>query len=178
MWHVRCSWVVVTLALVLAPAARAQSASGRQPTRQPFQGEFVFAEATAGLFTGIVGAWALANIGAEVLGPHGGEDPGLAGGLTGLALGLTLGTSIGVHMVARGYGFPARYFEALGGALAGMLLLPVVPFEVDGPIALIGVLAIPAVTSAVASSLGSASRVRPVAGPDADGARLGVAVEF
>jgi len=177
MGHWRCAWMVIVLVFVLAPAARAQSASGGSD-RRPFQGEFVFAEAAAGLVTGLVGAWALANVGAEVLGPHGGEDPGLAGGLTGLALGLTLGTSLGVHLVARGYGFPANYVEALGGALAGVLLLPAVPFEVNGPIALIGVLAIPAVTSALASSLGSASRVRPVVGPDADGARLGVAVEF
>jgi len=169
--------MIVSAALLAAPAARAQPVPGAHPDRRPFQSEFVLAETLAGAFMGFGLGWGMARLGADVLGPHGGEDPGLAGALFGFAVGLTVGTSLGVHLAARGYGFPASYIEALGGALAGVLLLPALP-AVNEPLAVIGIFVVPAALSAIASSLGSTSRVRPVAGPDAGGVRLGVAVEF
>jgi hypothetical protein len=121
----------------------------------------------------------MAWLGSDLLGPRGGEDPGLAGALVGFAAGLTLGASLGVHLVARGYRLPARYEEALAGALAGVLLLPAVPIDLDRAGTWVAIFAVPTATAVIASSLGSSSRtVRPSARALRNGIGVGVELAF
>jgi hypothetical protein len=109
--------------------------------------------------------------------PSDGEDPGLGGVILGFATGLAVGTSLGVHLVARGRGLPARYVEALGGALAGVLLVPVLPnIDLDQTASVVAIYAVPTVMAVLASSLGSSSRLRPIVRRTRGGVGVGVSV--
>lgn len=173
--------VIVVLILLVAQGAVGQ---GRPQTRRavplsPLQSEPMLAETAAGLMLGFGTSIMMARVGSTLLGPHGGEDPGLMGGVVGFAVGLALGSSLGVHLAARGYGFPARYEEAAGGALAGVLLLPALPLDIDHPATIIALFAVPTVTAALASSLGSSARwTAPAVRPVGDGVGVGVALAF
>jgi len=166
--------IMMMLGWLAASAARAQPGS-----HAPFASEPVLAEVTAGALMAFGMSLGMARLGATVLGPNGGEDPGLAGGLVGFAAGLVLGSSLGVHLVARGFGLPARYEEAAAGALAGVLLLPALPIDFDRAGTWIAIYAVPTLTAVLASSLGSSSRaVRPTARALPDGIGVGVEVGF
>jgi hypothetical protein len=162
--------VVVAVMMAAGQALAAQPRDGVGPppaSRAPFRSEPLVAEAAAGLSLGFVMSWGMARIGATVLGPRGGEDPGLAGAVAGFAAGLALGSSLGVHLVARRCGFPARYAEAAAGAVAGVLLLPALPLDIDRGATWALIYAVPTLMATAASTLGSSSRwtgpaVRPV----------------
>jgi hypothetical protein len=166
--------VILMLGSWATSSARAQPGSPA-----PFASEPILAEAAAGAVMAFGMSLGMARLGSELLGPKGGEDPGLAGALVGFAAGLTLGASLGVHLVARGYRLPARYEEALAGALAGVLLLPAVPIDLDRAGTWVAIFAVPTATAVIASSLGSSSRtVRPSARALRNGIGVGVELAF
>jgi len=144
----------------------------------PFAAESMFAETLAGAFVGVIASRGCAWIGAAALGPHGGEDPGLAGALTGFMVGAAAGTALGVHLAARGFGFPASYWEALAGGVAGTLALGALPLDADRPTFWVLVYGAPALGAMLASSIGSASRIHPVMRAANRGIDVGVAVTF
>src|SRR5687767_10360965 len=79
-----------------------------------------------------------AVLGGSVIGPHGGEDPGLLGIVIGTIVGIPVGSSIGAYLGAKAFGAPARYGDALGGAALGMgtfllLVMPVAQLDPDYP---------------------------------------------
>ena len=169
-----------TMPVLLMLGSLATSSAGAQGgSHAPFASEPILAEAAAGALMAFGMSFGMAHVGAALLGPKGGEDPGLAGALAGFAAGLALGASLGVHLVARGFGLPARYEEALGGALAGVLLLPAVPIDLDRSGTWLAIFALPTATAVIASSLGSSSRtVRPSARGLPNGIGVGVEIVF
>lgn len=144
----------------------------------PFATEPMLAETLSGAFIGVVASWGCAFMGAAVLGPHGGEDPGLMGALTGFMIGAAAGSALGVHLAARGFGLPASYWEALAGGVSGALALMVLPLDADRPAFWVMVYGAPVLGAVLASSIGSASRIRPVVRPAAGAVELGMAVAF
>lgn len=175
---------ILMLAVLAASSGWAQGAGSVRPPAAPpaptpFASEPILAEATAGALMAFGISLGMARVGATVLGPRGGEDPGLAGGIVGFAAGLVLGSSLGVHLVARRYGLPARYEEAVAGALAGVLLLPALPIDLDRAGAWLAIYAVPTATAVLASSPGSWSRsARPAVRALRDGIGVGVEVGF
>jgi hypothetical protein len=166
--------VVLMLGSLVTSSAKAQ-----QGSHAPFASEPMLAEFAAGAAMAFGMSLGMARMGATVLGPHGGEDPGLAGAVVGFAAGLVLGSSLGVHLVARGYGLPARYEEAVAGGLAGVLLLPALPIDLDRAGTWLAIYALPTATAVLASALGSSSRaVRPAARALREGIGVGVEVAF
>lgn len=169
---------VIPVILMLGSWARS-SARAQPGSPAPFASEPILAEAAAGSLMALGMSLGMAHVGSALLGPKGGEDPGLAGALVGFAAGLVLGSSLGVHLVARGYRLPARYEEALAGALAGVLLLPAVPIDLDRAGSWIAIFAVPTATAVIASGLGSSSRtVRPCARALQRGIGVGVELAF
>lgn len=175
---------ILMLAALATSSGWAQGAGAVPPPAAPqsrtaFAGEPILAEATAGALMAFGMSLGVARVGATVLGPRGGEDPGLAGGIVGFATGLVLGSSLGVHLVARGYGLPARYEEAVAGALAGVLLLPALRIDLDRAGTWLAIYAVPTATAVVASSLGSSSRMaRPALRALREGIGVGVEIGF
>lgn len=173
--------LIVTLVPPGPPAAAQAPRTGPQRLveHRAFQSEPMLVEAAAGLLVGVGTSMVLARVGATVLGPRGGEDPGLAGAMVGFAAGLTVGTALGVHAVARAYGLPARYEEAAAGALAGVLLVPALPIDIDHRASILAVFAVPTVGAVLASSAGSASRwTGPVVRPAPGGVGVEMSVAF
>jgi hypothetical protein len=171
--------VIVLAAPVLPAQSRESAAPGERVPRTPGQSETLLAEVAGGLGLGFGMSWGGAWIGARVFGPRGGEDPGVLGAVIGFAFGVALGSSLGVHLVARGFGFPARYAEAAAGALAGVLLLPALRLDIDDGASWTLVYVVPAIMATAASTLGSSSRWRgPTVRPVGDGVGLGMEVAF
>jgi hypothetical protein len=80
------------------------------------------------------------------------------GAVTGFLIGSVVGSSLGVHLVARGWGLPASYYEAVGGALLGTYaLLAVVP-DPDHATFWVAAYGLPTLGAVGASTLGSWSR--------------------
>jgi len=148
------------------------------PAYAPASATVLTAEALSGAAVGLLASWGLAYAGAAILGPHGGEDPGLAGALTGFLVGTVVGSALGVQLTARAFGMPALYYEALGGALAGTLALGMLPLDMDQPIFWVVVYGVPAFGAVMASTLGSQSRLGPVVRPTGDGVGIGLRVAF
>lgn len=136
------------------------------------------AEAVSGAAVGLLASLGLAYAGAAILGPHGGEDPGMLGAVTGFLLGMAVGSAVGVHFTARTFGLPARFSEALGGALSGTLALGLLPLDADEPTFWVAVYGMPALGAVLASTLGSESRMRPIVRPADDGVGVGLSVAF
>jgi hypothetical protein len=136
------------------------------------------AEMLSGAAVGLLASWGLAYAGAAILGPHGGEDPGLVGAVTGFFVGTAVGSALGVHLTARALGLPARYSEALGGALAGTLMLGALPLDADAPIFWVAVYGVPVFGAVMASTLGSQSRIGTVMQPTREGVGVGLRFAF
>jgi hypothetical protein len=130
--------VILMLGSWATSSARAQPGSPA-----PFASEPILAEAAAGAVMAFGMSLGMARLGSELLGPKGGEDPGLA------------------------------------GALAGVLLLPAVPIDLDRAGTWVAIFAVPTATAVIASSLGSSSRtVRPSARALRNGIGVGVELAF
>ena len=174
---------LLMLAAVVGPASlcgqseRAPAVPGARPG-SAFATDRLAAEAASGAFLGCVASLGFAWAGAHLLGPHGGEDPGLLGALTGLAVGVMAGSALGVHLVARSAGLPARYWDALAGAVSGTLALGLLPLDADEPTFWVAVYGVPTLAAVLTSSIGTASRMRPVVRPVDSGLDVGVAVAF
>jgi hypothetical protein len=181
--------LVAVAAGVPGPLAVAQRPERPQPvvgvgaSRSAGAGEIVAGEFAAGVALGFGFSfgfsWGFAWLGARALGPHGGEDPGLMGAVTGFLIGSVVGSSLGVHLVARGWGLPARYYEAAGGALLGTYTLLAIGPDPDHATFWAAAYGLPALGAIAASTLGSWSRrVRPhVQGLDG-AAGIGASVGF
>jgi hypothetical protein len=156
--------LVLPLSLI-TPAAAAPGPTPRVVHGQPAQnllGQFIIGWA-AGFGAGYGGA----KLGAAVLGPRGGEDPGLLGGLFGLAAGIVLGTSTAVYGVARGQGVPSEYATALGGAMLGLVAVAplfktgdALGIEVSEPVVWAMVFALPAAGAVFLTDLSYRGRQR------------------
>jgi len=138
----------------------------------------IVAETAVGAGVAVGAAFAMMRVGEVLVGPRGGEDPGMLGAAIGFSVGLVAGSSLGVHSVARGFGLPARYTEALGGALAGLLLLPMLSLDADEPLAWALGFGVPSLGASLVSSLGAHSRLRIVVQPAGDRVDAGVALAF
>lgn len=171
--------VVVTLS---SRSAAAQTPAGNPvlPDRpvSAMAGERLVGEALAGALLAVTASWGFAWAGAEILGPHGGEDPGLEGAVAGFLVGTTIGASTGVHLAARGFGLPASYWEALGGAVAGSLALLVLPLDADEPSFWAAVYGLPIAGAVLTSSIGSQTRMRLSAHPVAGGVGMHLTLSF
>ena len=170
------------IALLCARSALAQSPVGvgadLEAPASAWAGEKVVGEALAGGLLAVIASWGFAWMGAEILGPHGGEDPGVTGAITGFMVGTAIGASAGVHFAAREFGLPASYWEALGGAVVGSLVLFAVPLDADEVRFWAAVYGLPILGAVAASSIGSQSRMRPTARATTHGIGVGLAVSF
>jgi len=146
--------------------------------RSAFAGDYVAAETASGALMALGLSVGFALVGSAVVGPHGGEDPGLVGAVGGFFAGAAVGSAVGVHLAARTLKLPARFWEALGGGAAGTLLVLALSLDPDEPSFWIGAYALPVAGAILGSSLGSASRMRPTVAPAPGGLRLGFAVPF
>jgi len=122
----RAGLVLVLLAVTPVIGARAQDrATGDSvPARGAgvHAGLFVL-QGIAGVGGGFVGAVALGAAGAAVIGPHGGEDPGVLGAFIGGLVGCSLGMGVGVSTMARSQGEPSSFARASMGAFLGIGLV-------------------------------------------------------
>jgi hypothetical protein len=121
--------ILVALA-VLGPLGRTVAwaqdleRSGTAPPRALATHAALFVlQGIAGVGGGFLGALALGAAGAEVIGPHGGEDPGLMGAFIGGLVGFTLGVGGGVSAMARSQREPSSFARASAGALLGVGLV-------------------------------------------------------
>jgi hypothetical protein len=163
---------------VLAVAVMALRPGVSAAQRSAFAGDYVAAESASGALMAFGLSFGFAVAGGAVLGPHGGEDPGLVGAVSGFFAGAAVGSALGVHMAARLLKLPARFWEALGGGVAGTLLCLALPLDADEPSFWVSAYALPVVGAILASSAGSASRMRPTVAPAPGGLRLGLSVAF
>jgi hypothetical protein len=111
---------------VLSAVAAQQPASDVStaiPDSGATRAERLIVQGIAGAAGGAIGALALGAAGAAVIGPHGGEDPGLLGAVLGGLAGLTLGIGGGVSLTARWQGEPSSFAGAAIGAAGGVLLV-------------------------------------------------------
>ena len=174
-------WLLIVISPVAAAAQQPGSAVVRGQPAQNLLGQFVLGWA-AGFLAGYGGA----KIGDAVLGPRGGEDPGLLGAFFGVTAGTVLGTSLTVHAVARDQGVPSEYGAALGGAVLGLVAVaPLLKLgdalgvEASEPITWALVFALPAAGAVVFTDVGYRNRQREgrihvTAAPGPGGAYFGV----
>jgi len=162
----------VMLAGVLAHAAEAQSA------RRAFDPGVLVAETAAGAALAVGASLVLMRAGAVTIGPHGGEDPGLLGAMIGFSVGLWAGSAAGVQLVARRSGLPAQYWDALVGSVSATLVLGLLHLDPDDPAAWVLVYAVPTVGAVATSSVGSATRMRPLIRPAIGGVDVGIELAF
>lgn len=116
---------LVALGVVWNDAAAQDPARSDSTTRRgaATPAELFIVQGVAGVAGGAIGAIALGAAGAELIGPHGGEDPGLLGAVVGGLAGLTLGMGAGVSVTARWEGEPSSFWGAAIGAAGGVLLV-------------------------------------------------------
>ena len=164
--------------IVLAVAVMALRPAVGAAQRSPLAGDYVAAETASGALMAFGLSIGFAWAGSAVLGPHDGEDPGLVGAVSGFFAGAAVGSALGVHLAARTLKLPARFWEALGGGVAGTMLFLALPLDADEPSFWVGAYALPIAGAILASSAGSASRMRPTVAPAPGGLRLGLAVPF
>lgn len=172
---------VAALAIgLLLPGSLASQAADSAPARVPrsaMAGEVILGEVLAGALLAGGLSWGFAVLGGKIA-PDEGEDPGLVASVTGFLVGTTLGASLGVHLAARAFHLPARYYEALGGAVAGTLVVIALPLDMDEASSWVAVYGLPILGAVLTSSIGSRSRLRVSVQPAAGGAHVGVGFDF
>jgi hypothetical protein len=151
--------------------ARSDAAAFQAPSATA--GLFIM-QGAAGAAGGFLGGLALGAAGAALIGPHGGEDPGLVGALIGGLAGFTLGTGAGVSGAARLQHEPSSFGGATMGAFLGLGLVGALskPLNLDPDYAPLWIclFTIPPATAVILNRVMGASRevqhltVRPLAG--------------
>jgi hypothetical protein len=123
----RATMLIALAALGVAwNAAAAQGTASRDSTGShavATRAELFIVQGVAGVAGGALGAVALGVAGYEVIGPHGGEDPGELGAMLGALTGLVVGIGGGVSSAAHLQGEPASFARASLGAFVGVLLI-------------------------------------------------------
>ena len=162
--------------MVLAVPSLSQESARSSGTRLPIE----FLLGGVGALAGGLGG---ARLGAAIIGPRGGEDPGVLGAVIGLVLGAPLGTAAGVFVGARADDPKAQFGSALGGAGVGLatflLLGGVTGLDPDQGTFWVGFFGLPLMGAVLSEELGLRRRnLRVEVVPGRRGLRLGVRVGF
>jgi hypothetical protein len=181
---------LVAILLALSPAVRmGVAAQGRPPADSAASGPpagtavLLVWQGAAGALGGFLGGFALGAAGAEVIGPHGGEDPGLMGALIGGFAGFVLGTGGGVSGAARLQGEPSSFAGASLGAILGVAVIGALykPLNLDPDYAPVWVCLFtipPAMAVALNRIMATARAPRSLMVRPLSGGRLGVGSAF
>lgn len=111
----------------------------------PLDNGRIMREFFAGVTGGILGSIGFAYAGAAVIGPHGGEDPGLIGAVIGTLFGATVGSSIGVQIAGTAGDETGSYGATLLGSTVGMLTFLLIHPDPDNAPFWIGLYTLPTV---------------------------------
>jgi hypothetical protein len=132
-----------------------------------------------GSAAGWTGGIALGILGANTIGPHSGEDPGLEGFIIGFPVGFVIGTAATVNWLAKRQGEPHSFGgAALGTIIGGAVALSAAAGSTDGAFALILGATIPGI-SAVFLNRAMGKPVEPAMGMGLNGrTTVGVRVRF